>query len=257
MTVLPALGLGMGPTRPRSTKKKKSGGSRIPSEGMGMYMRSLVHRVCDVGDPRSLAARSRHSRWLELSRRFPDLSELRVLDLGGTPVSWLRSPVRPNSVVTLNLTGALTSPESWITCLTGDATNPPPELRGEAFDLVYSNSVIEHVGGHEARTRFVETVRACAPRYWVQTPSRYFPLEPHWMFPGFQFLPVGARMAVSRRWPYGHIHSTAQTAFADVSGVELLTPRQMLHYFPDGQVWRERILGMTKSVVAHNGIPAQ
>jgi hypothetical protein len=120
---------------------------------------------------------------------------------------------------------------------------------------VYSNSVIEHVGGHGARERYVETVRTCAPRYWVQTPSRYFPLEPHWLFPGFQFLPVGARMTVSRRWPYGHIRSTSRTAFTDVSGVELLTPRQMRHYFPDGQVWRERVLGMTKSVVAHNGVP--
>lgn len=124
-----------------------------------MNTRSLVHRVSDIGDPRSLASRSRRLRWIELSRRFPGLSDLRVLDLGGTPMSWLRSPVRPKSVVTLNITDDLASSEPWITCMTGDATNPPPELRAERFDLVYSNSVIEHLGGHEARMRFIETVR--------------------------------------------------------------------------------------------------
>ena len=27
----------------------------------------------------------------------------------------------------------------------------------------------------------------------VQTPYRYFPVEPHWLFPGLQFLPMGLR----------------------------------------------------------------
>ncbi len=39
---------------------------------------------------------------------------------------------------------------------------------------------------------------------WVQTPYRYFPIEPHWIFPGFQFLPLSARTEISRRWPLGN-----------------------------------------------------
>lgn len=53
------------------------------------------------------------------------------------------------------------------------------------------NSPLEHVGGgHERRLRFAESVHALADRHRVQTPYRYFPIKPHWLAPGMQFLPV-------------------------------------------------------------------
>lgn len=62
------------------------------------------------------------------------------------------------------------------------------------FDLVYSNSVIEHVGGHARSCDFAGMVKTLARRHWgVQTPYRYFSIEPHWLFPGLQFLPQSAR----------------------------------------------------------------
>src|SRR5262249_28091422 len=113
------------------------------------------------------------------------------------------------------------------------------------------NSVIEHVGGHERRMRFAEAVRSLADGYWVQTPYRYFPVEPHWVAPGAQYLPVALRMQVVRRWPLLHSRPTNRAdALRVVFGTELLDRTQMRYYFPDAVVAGERIVGLTKALVA-------
>jgi hypothetical protein len=76
-------------------------------------------------------------------------------------------------------------------------------LSTERFDLIYSNSVIEHVGGHWRRERYAETVHHFADHHWIQTPYRYFPVEPHWLFPFFQHLPISVKATITARWPMG------------------------------------------------------
>lgn len=177
---------------------------------------------------------------------------MRVLDLGGAPPHWTSAPegVRPKHVTTLNL-AAFTAEEPWIEHVIGDACHPPTHIMGEQFDLVFSNSLLEHVGGHARREAFADVVHALADHHWVQTPYRYFPIEPHWLFPGMQFLPFRARRALSLRWPYGHIQTdTIEAAHERVSEVELIDATQMRGYFPRSTIWRERFLGITKSLVA-------
>ena len=212
-----------------------------------MNLSTVKSNLFDPARPTSLSGRARARRWGEFQQAFPDLEQMRVLDLGGTPGYWENAPVRPASVRCVNLDpGHPSSDASWIECTVADACEPQP---GQ-YDLVVSNSCIEHVGGHERRLRFCETVRAAADRHWVQTPYRYFPIEPHWVFPGFQFLPAPARIRISKSWPLGHIRSTVDSAWADVSWVELLSISDMRGYFPDSTLWLERWAGVVKSLVA-------
>jgi hypothetical protein len=186
-----------------------------------------------------------------LFERFPRLGDMRVLDLGGTPWSWEYAPARPQRIVTLNLE-PLPGPD-WVESMVGDACAPPPEVEGQEFDFVYSNSVIEHVGGHWRRSGFADVVRRVAPHHWIQTPARSFPLEPHWLFPGFQYLPVGARAAIAKRWRFGHMGADAtseQDGVASVLSVELVSVPEMRLLFPDSELVRERVIGLTKSLVA-------
>lgn len=210
----------------------------------------LRDAATDVNSRRSLSGRARARRWQRFGESFPSLPEMRVLDLGGTPESWQLAPVRPKSVVTVNLAAAESeSPD--IIAVQGDACDLPSSIAKERFDLVYSNSLLEHVGGHVQRQRLADNIHSLADRHWVQTPYRYFPIEPHWLFPGIQWLPYEARVRVSMRWNRGHIRTyTRETAEEQVDEIELIGISQMRRYFPSSDIWYERFAGLIKSLVA-------
>ena len=65
-----------------------------------------------------------------------------------------------------------------------------PFADGE-FDLAYCNSVIEHVP-RERRAAFAAELRRVARGWYVQTPARSFPIEPHSLLPGAHWLPARA-----------------------------------------------------------------
>lgn len=203
-----------------------------------------------VGADHSLAEQMRLRRWTRLTEEFPDFENMRVLDLGGTTLFWVRSPIRPKSVTVINL-GAPGDGLPGVRPIEGDALDAPNLVGDEEFDLVFSNSLIEHLGGHLKRVRFAEVVRSMAPRYAVQTPYRYFPVEPHWVFPGMQFLPMNARTWLAPRWPLGHTHEWAeQEATEEVMCTELLSLTEMRFYFPDAHITWERFAGLPKSMTA-------
>ena len=124
--------------------------------------------------PGSISARARSRRMREFLRRFPDLADLRVVDLGGTASFWTAMPVMPAEVTCVNLDERAGDETSGVRCVVADACT----YSGPGVDLVVSNSLIEHVGGVAPRAQLAATVRSLAPRYWVQTPYRYFPVEP-------------------------------------------------------------------------------
>src|SRR5690242_4656487 len=104
-----------------------------------------------VSTDNSLAERMRLRRWEFIRVHLPDLTEMKVLDLGGTMHWWQRAPVRPDHVTIVNLdTSRDEAP--WVTAITGDACHADELVADQRFDLVFSNSLIEHVGGHQARS---------------------------------------------------------------------------------------------------------
>lgn len=204
-----------------------------------------------VDGPDSLAERYRTRRWDRLHQQFPDLEDMTVVDLGGTVSSWRRAPVRPRRVVVLSFEPEGAEDVDWIESYYADACDLPGELADLRADLVYSNAVIEHVGGAERRQRFADTVHQIADRHWVQTPYRYFPIEPHWLFPGFQFLPVSTRVAISRRWGLVHTpNRDRQAALDNVLSVELIGLTEFKHLFPESRILHERAAGLVKSIIA-------
>lgn len=207
-------------------------------------------RVADGSRPRSIGHSARARRAAKLLETFPDLADMDVLDLGGEPPFWRSFTVRPASVTVLNLM-AFDTDEPWLRTLVGDACEPPAEVAARRYDLVISNSVIEHVGGHIPRQRFADVVNQASDRHWVQTPYRYFPVEPHWVFPAMQFLPLRARAELTMRWPLspGRADNLPE-AVANAASVELLSLTEMRAYFPDSRLWYERFGGLIKSVVA-------
>lgn len=198
------------------------------------------------------ANRFRARRADELLRRFPDLPSMRVIDLGASLTFWenLASEDRPRDLNIMNL-GPVSGNSSTPTLIQGDACSADTMFAPQAFDLVISNSVLEHVGGHHRRRQFANAVEHLATRHWIQTPNLYFPLEPHWLFPGMQFLPFEARVAVARRWHFGHVRAEShEEAVEEVSACELISRSQLRALFPTSEIWTERVFGLAKSLVA-------
>lgn len=210
-----------------------------------------------VDAPESVGARQRSQRWQLFDEIFPGVGQMSVIDLGGTVESWLRAPVRPAAVTVVNLfEPGEAGGNDWLRPITGDACNARESLHGAGhepteFDLVFSNSLLEHVGGHAQRIAMAREVAALAPRHWIQTPYRYFPIEPHWLFPGLQFLPMGLRSKIAAKWPLAHSSpADAEAAMSEVQWTELIGRSELASYFPDSVILAEKIAGLTKSIIA-------
>jgi hypothetical protein len=200
-----------------------------------------------VGEgPDSLSGRRRLARWSSFQSRFP-VSDMTVLDLGGTAESWATAGLRPARLVLLN--AAHVDHLEGVDQIVGDACDPPAELLDQHFDLVFSNSVIEHVGGHARRQQFAAVADRLGSALWIQTPYRYFPLEPHFVFPGLQFLPLAARARVIEHWPLVTV-ADHQDAVVRLQNVELLSRTELGGYFPGCELVEERVGGLVKSLIA-------
>ena len=214
-----------------------------------LALQSLRNRAVDSQG--SFGARRRLRRWQWFIEAYPAIESMSVIDLGGTVDAWLRTPVHPESLHIVNLESPPDEVPSWVRVDQADACSLPARISATKYDLVFSNSVLEHVGGHSQRMRFGEAVHRLSSRHWVQTPYRYFPVEPHWLFPGFQFLPVTVRAEISRRWPLSHTPSAShEEGLRAAMGVELLSCAEMAFYFPHSKLRFERLAGMIKSIIA-------
>jgi hypothetical protein len=180
-----------------------------------------------------------------------------ILDLGGTEIYWLIGEdfIRRNrhrlSFTLVNIERQDVRQRDLFESIAGSATDPEL-LAGRRFDLVHSNSVIEHVGAWRDMEAFAVNARRLAPRYYVQTPNYWFPYEPHFRFPGFQYLPERVRVALIMRFQLGFFLKIDDRAEAQsiIYHHRLLSTRQMARLFPDGELSHEKFARMNKSIIA-------
>jgi hypothetical protein len=156
-------------------------------------------------------------------------------------------------IVLLNLTAQAVAHEH-MRAVAGNAADMSMFRDGE-FDVVLSNSVIEHLPSLELQRRMAFEVRRVGRRHWVQTPNRRFPLEPHFLFPFFQYLPVPARVALLRRMNLGWYprQPDPEAARAEVVSVRLMTYRELRVLFPGSRIVGEHAFGLLKSFVVVGG----
>ena len=162
--------------------------------------------------------------------------------------------LRDVSITLLNLR-AHPPTRSFVESVAGDARDLS-RYGPSSFDIVFSNSVIEHLGPHFTdQQRMADEIRRVGKRYFVQTPNRYFPIEPHFLTPGFQFFPAGVRAWLVSHFSVGWYPRIPDPAEAkrEVDSISLLTRRQLRLLFPEADVYEEKMMGLTKSYVAYHG----
>ncbi len=203
------------------------------------------------------SARFRGRRF-ELFRRLTAgmARPLRVLDVGGTEQYWIRMGVTESSEfqVTLLNIEALPTSICGFRSIAGDACEIDSGLAGD-YDLVYSNSVIEHVFSLERQQAMAAGIRRLGLPYWLQTPNYWFPIEPHFHWLGWQWYPRWLRLAMIQRvrcGMRGPVGSPDEAA-ALVDEVRLMNASELQSCFPEATLYRERLGPFTKSLVVYSG----
>jgi hypothetical protein len=196
-----------------------------------------------------------------ISRIGAGRSAVTILDMGGSGDYWLRVGLdflrSANCHVTIvNLVeselGDQRYPPDLFTLAVGDACRMP-HYADRQFDLAHSNSVVEHLGTWPAMRHFAAETKRVARNYYVQTPNFWFPIDPHYFrFPLFHWLPRPVRAQLFRRFAVaqGGRARDWDTAYGLIDASRLLDRRQMATLFADAELVRERLAGLTKSLVA-------
>ena len=180
---------------------------------------------------------------------------MRILDIGGNQRFWEQMDFVGVDDVAITLLNVkpVNVRRAGFTFVSGDARDLAFEA--DAFDVVFSNSVIEHVGDLQDQLRMADEARRVGKRYFIQTPNRYFPIEPHFFFPFFQFMPLRLRLLLVQRLPLvyeGKIRDRKK-ALERIQGIRLMTARELRSAFPEATLIRERVGGFTKSFIVHHG----
>ena len=190
----------------------------------------------------------RRRRMSAFEQMFGLRSETRVLDVGGTGFNWRLVGVRPRLVL-LNLdAGERTSEDpEWVLA---DARHLP--FASSSFDIVCSNSVIEHLGTSENQEHMAEECRRVGRRYYVQTPNKGFPIEPHLLTPFIHWLPRPIRRHLIRHFTLWGWVARPSPEYCErfLQQTRLLGESDLLRMFPDAEIWKERFMGMVKSLIA-------
>ncbi len=215
----------------------------------------MVLPIADNSRPNSWSSKLRRQRIAQFLRLIPeDGRPLRILDLGGSEEAWTNiwdARLNSASITLLNLEQKHVSGQFPMTALIGDARNLS-RFETREFDLCFSNSLIEHLRTLSDQKCAADEIRRVAKGYFVQTPYRYFPLEPHFQVPWWAQLPAGLRTVLHQRFNLGWMQAQPDYRWArmEVEQIRLLTIREFQSLFPDGDLWKEKIGPLVKSLIA-------
>lgn len=221
---------------------------------------SALPSLFDYHRPDSFVNRLRRRRAEGLTRLLesvPREQTVRILDVGGTLHYWrttgMLDPDR-YEITLLNLEEEqLPADTRGFESLAGDATSLP--FPDASFDVVFSNSVIEHMGSRERQRQMADEVRRVGRRFIIQTPSKWFPLEPHSHIPLFQFLPRPARALLIQHFTINYFPTrpTFKECMEVSDSTILLARGEFQRLFPEASIMVERLAGLTKSYTAVGG----
>lgn len=198
-----------------------------------------------------LMRRFRPQRARKIGADFPLLFDpnARVLDVGGGAFPW--SELKPKAKIYILNKGA--PPSKPVCCcwefVDGDGTNL--QYPDASFDLVFSNSVIEHVGSLDEQKKFAKEMQRVGKRIYLQTPNKWFPVEPHLMGVFIHWLPFPvARKLVRVATGWGWLARPNQERVDSfLSSIRLLTKSEVVSLFPNCELSTENVLWFAKSFI--------
>lgn len=246
-------------------------------------MRILLQHLSDNTKRNSLANRLRRKRFALFMELYRGIEKpVKILDLGGTELFWEQmgfaftgktsvgeengqqnNPQNNQHLFNDNLYNRPGDYEIYLlnkkkqpvknkgfVSLAGDARDLQ-QFDDKSFDIAFSNSVIEHVGNYYEQKQMADEMLRVGEKIFLQTPNRNFPIEPHFLFPFFQFLPTRIQVWLVQHCSLGWYEKIPDKRHAEeiCRSVQLLTKKQLRRLFPDAAIYTERYFGLAKSFV--------
>lgn len=102
----------------------------------------------------------------------------------------------------------------------------PLPFADNAFDIVYSNAVLEHAGSLESQRRFVHEMCRVARRQFLAIPNPLFPIEHHTCLPLIHYLP--------KPWFRAALFRTRFSVWSAEESLNYVSASDLRTIWPDG-----------------------
>lgn len=186
-----------------------------------------------------------------IERLSPPIS---ILDVGGKESFWTNRNFHKRVDIKITLLNLKKEPTHFdhIQSEIGSATDLS-RFDDNQFDIAFSNSVIEHLYTFDNQVLMAKEMTRVGKHFFVQTPNKYFFIEPHFRLPFFYFLPnkvsyyilTKTRLSLGQKW-------TSESAIEILKEIRLLSKTEFLGFFDGAELYIERFFCLNKSFTAHN-----
>ena len=227
-------------------------------------MKKLLVKLVDDSNPNSLGSYFRRRRMKVFSEIINQTKHkpITILDVGGRSDFW-ENMVDIIDITKLNITITNLEKErnknTKYRYIEADARELP--FKDKEFDIVFSNSVIEHIEGSEGvsfieQKQMAEEILRVGNYFYVQTPNYWFPFEPHFLFPFFQFFPFSLKVWLVHNFSLGWFEKCKSKNDAErlIKSIRLLDLKEMNKLFPFSNTYKEKIFLLTKSITKYGRV---
>jgi len=217
----------------------------------------FLKNIASSNNAGNFSSKLRRKRF-NLFQQYIEKSELKnpkIVDVGGTKVYWEQINNYFNSsyspvIINISKNELLESNYSGIV---GDGKFLS-FIKDNIFDIAYSNSVIEHLLTFEEQIEMTKNIRRVAKYYFIQTPAFIFPLEPHFLFPFFHWLPKKIRIWLVTHFNLGWFKKCVNKNDAEilVNSIRIVMKNELKILFSGAQILTEKFLMIPKSYLITN-----
>ncbi len=201
---------------------------------------NFIKNLIDINNSKSLAVKVRQENFKIFKNLVLSFGrKVKVLDFGGRQTYWeMMEFIDPNiiDVTLINLEDIQVSLPNF-RAIKMDVL----DLNIFKFDcdIIFSHSLIEHID----HKKFAELISYFRKPYFIQTPNKHFPIEPHFMIPLFQYFPLWLKMTCVRNF--------RKELEYEVESIKLLDRKELERLFPNSTILGGKLFIFIQSFVVY------
>jgi ubiquinone/menaquinone biosynthesis C-methylase UbiE len=179
---------------------------------------------------------------------------LTVLDVGGKINFWENRGLAGNKNYEITIVNIEKEKSKYSNIKTsiGNAVDLS-QFNNNTFDVVHSNSVIEHLYNFENQKKMASEIIRVGQKHIVQTPNKNFFIEPHYLLPFFQYIPDKLKYLILTKTKLSRLKKWDENfAKQYIKEIRLLSLKEMKVLFPNSKIYFEKFIWMNKSFTMHN-----